>query len=279
VIPLSKFPRLSLSEEIPSMQDLILIFNQLPDDESKEIFLGAHTWTLRMIVESWNLPGEIEKLELLKSACKHLGFDFPGYWTAQNAIIYYQHVFSREIVNPRNVYELSRTTQSLNPAVNQMSARHLSEDARLRLELPAYKRFSLLSKNFWFSVTRSMQLGDQTTIALIRQYQVLEAESLKDDLKNLADDSDPSFRVVTCQFCSKVFRVKRSQGVTIAPAHCDAIECKKAYQRLKPSKVARTALCGWVSTGSKGRCISCAAVRLVNSEKTCKKCFSEILSE
>jgi hypothetical protein len=279
MISLHNFPRLSLAEEVPPLVDFWMIYNRIPDDESKKLFLAAHVWTLRMIVDSWSLPYENEKLELLKSFCEHLGFDFAKVWTAQAARIYYQNIFSREIVNPRNIYEQSMSYRSLVPGVKHMQTMHMREDERLRQEFPGYKRFSLLFDNFWASVARSMQAGDQTIIALSRQWKFLEAESIKHDLKLLGNHSYTAFKTVSCQFCYRFFRVERSRGVTKTARHCEFLECRKIYDRMKPSKVERTALLGWISAGSKKRCASCKAVRLVNTEKICKTCFSENLSE
>ncbi len=279
MISLSDFPRLALSEEIPTMQDLALIFNRLPDDGSKEFFLAAHSYTLKDIVDEWSLPGEAEKQELTKALCEQIEFDFGKVMTARTGRSYYGTMFSRAVRNSRNVYELARTTKSMSSAVVSMEDMHLTEDERLRLAFPAYKRFSLLLDNFNAALLHSVNSGDQVVIALFQRLQALDEETSKYDWVSSQDFEGDDFQMAECQFCHKYFSFPLSRGISKAPQHCDAGECIKSYQALKPSKLSRKSLSSWVSIGSKKRCSICTAVRLVNEDKTCKKCSDENLAE
>ena len=279
MISLTEFPRLALTEEVPSMHDLALIFNRLPDDASKELFLAAHIYILRDIVNAWSLPGEAENQEMTKLLCEHIGFDFGKVMTAQAGRAYYRRLFSLQVLNPRNVYELARTTKSMSSGVVSMEGMHLTEDERLRLEFPAYKRLSLLLDNFNAALLHSMQSGDQVVIALRQRLQTLYEETSKHDWVISQDFKEPDFQMAECQFCHKYFRFPLGRGISKAPQHCDEVECIKSYQALKPSKLSRKSLSSWISVGSKKRCAICTAVRLVNEDKTCKKCSDENLAE
>lgn len=278
MIPLNKFPRLALAEEIPPMTDLVMFFNRLPDNASKELFLSAHAWTLKMIVGSWHLPGGAEYIDLMETLSNHLGFDALIVWTAITARTYYKHVFGRQIINIRNVYELTRTTQSLTFGVDSLQKMMLSEDERLRAEFSGYRRFSLVFDDFWLAVARSIKSGDQIVITLNRQLKELECKSSKYGWDVLKDDTSQSFRMAECPFCHKYFRFELGRGIKVAKPHCGVERCRKDYDRLKPSKTSRKSTpSGWIKAHSRRPCQgSCGRERVdLNSAFFCKRCFPE----
>jgi hypothetical protein len=84
--------------------------------------------------------------------------------------------------------------------------------------------------------------------------------------------------ITQCPYCGKQFEFDLGKGVSKRKPHCGANECKKKYDRLKPSKQKRTSKSDWQSMGKKGRCQECKCVRKVNSDRICKKCFEESIT-
>ena len=232
LLDLSKLPPLNVGAgDIPTLTELMSLYSRCPDYESQELFIQSHFWTLAFIVQSWQLPLQLEHFQLEEALCDRVGFSYPQVRTASIRRQYYICRYSRQVVNPRIAHELA-SENKLFPGAANCEKLWIAEDQRLRSQFNFYAQASVIWDNYRRSCDQ-MASHDRVTAALLKELLLLQIEISKLDYRQLESTGKTEFTLVECPHCGKYFQVKRKPGRAIAPPHCGSGDCLKSYERQK----------------------------------------------
>lgn len=225
--------------QVPEPLEFFRLGDNLPDYESRQLFVSCHVFVIEDINENLSSPDRFEFWELIKGISDRIGYQFCKVLTAWTRKSYYEMLFGRTVMNTRTVHELTKinVSDTFVPKNTESSIKGLlqnrqSDEKRLADKYPEYARALLLVKNFWQAVDQS-ESSDPILKLFVDRLITLQNETSKEDWKS---GQRNQYQATTCDFCNSYFRFERKQGVSKAPLHCEKTECVTIYNKKKLQK-------------------------------------------
>lgn len=281
MINLESLLRLRICPEgMPTMQEIYSLAARQPTDDTLLRFCEIHNAAIAMIGNLYFFDrGFQDDLSLLRSICDRSGFLYGDAIVHQARLIYYRAVFAgspTRLETMANLLEESR----LSPGVGAAIQRSRDEIEYLCQNFAEYRR----SWDFWMNFERSIEdrsRNDLPLRSLVAGWRAHRLTTSKDAANHRQAFGDKAFGSCECRYCKSIFTFQRKQGVTAMPSHCGSEQCRREYETER--KREQRSLGGsqdWQSAAkTPRRCAQCRKQKILNSERICKKCFSENLAQ